>query len=108
MPTEHTISARWVAPVSSPPIHDGVVTSADGRITYAGPADGRPVDERFDDAILLPGLVNAHTHLDLTGAAGKTPPRLPFPDWLRSVIAYRRARSAETRAIADRRRRAGR
>src|SRR5262249_27085655 len=47
------------------------------------------------DAILLPGLVNAHTHLDLTGAAGRTPPRLPFPDWLRSVIAFRAQRGEE-------------
>ena len=95
MPTEQTISARWVAPVSSPPIADGIVSFADGRISHVGPHDGRRIDQRFDDAILLPGLVNAHTHLDLTGAKGLTPPRYDFCDWLQSVIAFRRSRTPE-------------
>jgi cytosine/adenosine deaminase-related metal-dependent hydrolase len=93
-----TLSARWVAPAVCPPIADGVVSFDGGRITYVGASDGRPVDERFDDAVLLPGFVNAHTHLDLTGAAGQTPPGLPFPDWLRSVIAFRSRRDGPATA----------
>jgi aminodeoxyfutalosine deaminase len=95
MPTEQTISARWVAPVSSPPIADGIVSYFDGRITYVGLSDGRRIDQRFEDAILLPGLVNAHTHLDLTGAKGLTPPQTVFCSWLESVIAYRQSRTPE-------------
>ncbi len=93
MATEQTISARWVAPVSSPPIADGIVSFDEGRITHIGPHDGRRIDQRFDDAILLPGLVNAHTHLDLTGAKGLTPPQCDFSAWLSSVIAYRLCRT---------------
>lgn len=89
-----TLSARWVVPVVSPPIADGIVTFDKYFIRYVGKPDGRRIDERFDEAILLPGFVNAHTHLDLTGAAGQTPPCLPFPDWLRSVISYRARRDA--------------
>ena len=44
--------------------------------------------------MILPGLVNAHTHLDLSGAAGQTPPTQLFPVWLKSVIGYRMSRSA--------------
>jgi aminodeoxyfutalosine deaminase len=46
---------------------------------------------------LIPGLVNAHTHLDLSGARGLVPPTDPdhFTDWLRGVIAYRRGRTPE-------------
>jgi cytosine/adenosine deaminase-related metal-dependent hydrolase len=43
----------------------------------------------------VPGFVNAHTHLDLTGARGLTPPDPDFVGWLRRVIAYRRSRTAE-------------
>jgi cytosine/adenosine deaminase-related metal-dependent hydrolase len=85
-----TISADWIVPVAMPPIANGVVSFVDDRVVYVGPADRRPIDQHFGRAVILPGLVNAHTHLDLTGAAGKTPPRLPFPVWLQSVIDYRR------------------
>ena len=46
---------------------------------------------------IVPGLVNAHTHLDLSGARGRIPPTDPehFTDWLRGVIAYRRSRTPE-------------
>jgi cytosine/adenosine deaminase-related metal-dependent hydrolase len=60
-----------------------------------------PPDEDFGHAAIIPGLVNAHTHLDLSGARGLIPPTAPahFTDWLRGVIAYRGTRSAEqTRA----------
>ena len=41
--------------------------------------------------------MNAHTHLDLSGACGLIPPTDPdhFTDWLRGVIAYRRPRTPE-------------
>jgi aminodeoxyfutalosine deaminase len=42
------------------------------------------------NAAILPGFVNAHTHLDLTGLRGRTPPGPNFVDWLRAVIAQRR------------------
>lgn len=92
MPTEQTISARWVAPVCTSPVADGIVSFVDGLITFVGENDGRPVDHRFDDAILVPGLVNAHTHLDLTGAIDRTPPQSDFCSWLHAVISYRQSR----------------
>jgi cytosine/adenosine deaminase-related metal-dependent hydrolase len=57
----------------------------------------RSPDEDLGNAAIIPGLVNAHTHLDLSGARGLIPPTDPdhFTDWLRGVIAYRRSRTPE-------------
>lgn len=75
--------ARWVVPVASPPIPDGTVAEVGGRIAYVGPRAGAPPGEDRDlgDAILLPGLVNAHTHLELTAFRGLLED-LPFREWI--------------------------
>ncbi|MEA2706123.1 MAG: 5-methylthioadenosine/S-adenosylhomocysteine deaminase [Gemmatimonadaceae bacterium] len=64
--------ARWVLPITQPPIENGTVVESDGVITYAGPRSAAPAGEDYDlgDAILLPGLVNTHTHLELTAMRG--------------------------------------
>jgi cytosine/adenosine deaminase-related metal-dependent hydrolase len=90
-----TLRARWVFPVSAPPIPDSVVT-IDGEHILAVERPGeRSVDLDLGDAAILPGLVNAHTHLDLTGMRGLAPPSPDFVGWLRQVISYRRTRSPE-------------
>jgi cytosine/adenosine deaminase-related metal-dependent hydrolase len=96
-----TIRARWVFPVDAPPIADGRVTVHGERIVRVA-ADGPP-DLDVGNAALLPGFVNAHTHLDLGMLHGKCPPTPDLPAWLRCVIAGRMAASAEQvqQAIAD-------
>ncbi len=103
MQTRTTITARWIAAADQPPIEDGWLEIADGRILTVEKRAGRTAEHDFGDAIILPGLVNPHTHLDLTGALDQTPPQEIFPDWLREVIAYRKTRSPEQVAadIAD-------
>jgi len=68
--------ARWVLPISSPQILDGALTVQRERIAavgrYVDLADTfpeAPVDD-FGEAAILPGLVNAHTHLELTAMRG--------------------------------------
>ena len=80
--------ARWVVPVTSPPIRDGIVAVSGGRIAYVGPRDRAPEGEDRDlgDAALVPGLVNAHTHLELTAFRGLLE-GLPFPEWIRTLQA---------------------
>jgi cytosine/adenosine deaminase-related metal-dependent hydrolase len=92
-----TVTARYVFPVAGPPLAGGLLTFDGDRIVAVEPAGTRPPDEDFGNAAILPGLVNAHTHLDLSGARGLIPPTDPdhFTDWLRGVIAYRRGRTAE-------------
>lgn len=84
-------------PVASPPIRDGSVTIEDGRVVAIGgpgassdpPWKGRDVD--FGSVALLPGLVNAHTHLELSYLRNRVPAGSSFVAWIRSVMAARRA-----------------
>ena len=87
--------ASRVLPVSAPPIRDGAVVVEDGRIVWVGRAgdepslSGKRVVE-LGRAVLAPGLVNAHTHLDLTVMSGLLD-GLPFFEWIRAVVACRDA-----------------
>jgi cytosine/adenosine deaminase-related metal-dependent hydrolase len=77
------------------------VTVDGDRIAAVEPRGVRAADVDLGNVAVIPGLVNAHTHLDLSGARGRTPPTdaAHFTDWLRSVIAYRRSRTpAEVQA----------
>jgi cytosine/adenosine deaminase-related metal-dependent hydrolase len=90
-----TLTARWVFPVAAPPLERGLVTVAGERVAAVEPHGARRADVDLGDAAVLPGLVNAHTHLDLTGLRGLAPPSPDFTGWLRQVIAHRRARPPE-------------
>jgi cytosine/adenosine deaminase-related metal-dependent hydrolase len=90
-----SLTARWVVPVSGPPLPGGVVTVAGDRILAVGPHGSRPADLDLGDVVVLPGLVNVHTHLDLSGLKGLAPPSSDFPDWLRQVVEHRLRRSPE-------------
>lgn len=92
---EQTLSARWVFPVSGPPLPGGTVTIRGDRIESVDPAGVRTPDLDFGNAAIIPGLVNAHAHLDLTGARGAVPPGADCVDWLRQVITHRRTRNAD-------------
>lgn len=87
----YTLSARWVFPVSGPPIPDGMVAITGERIAAVGPRGRQIADMDFGEAAILPGFVNAHTHLDLSELRGRCPPSGDFTGWLRQVIAHRRA-----------------
>lgn len=83
--------AAWVLPISTPPIQDGWVRVEGGRI--AGLGTGAP-DGAHDlgRTAVLPSLVNAHTHLELSYLGGTVPRADRFVDWIRSVIGARRRR----------------
>lgn len=87
MPTRVRWHARWVVPVAAPPIADGTVITEDARIVWVGPRATAPHggrDEELGESFLTPGLVNAHTHLDLTMMRGFLE-ELPFFDWVRTL-----------------------
>lgn len=81
------LRSRVVLPVSSAPIHDGAVLISGNRIKNVGRwrdlADESKNIIDLGDAILLPGLVNAHCHLDYTAMAGTIPPQKSFVDWIK-------------------------
>ena len=64
------LSADWVVPVDGPPIRDGAVAIEDGLVAAVGPLDELGEGERFPGSVILPGFVNAHTHLEYAVYAG--------------------------------------
>jgi 5-methylthioadenosine/S-adenosylhomocysteine deaminase len=63
-------SADWVVPVGAPPIRDGAVAVEDGRIAAVGTAAALGAGERFEEAVILPGFVDAHAHLEYATYSG--------------------------------------
>jgi 5-methylthioadenosine/S-adenosylhomocysteine deaminase len=84
--------ARWVVPITAPPIENGTVVVDGQRIAWVGPRREAPGGDDLDlgDAILMPGLVNAHTHLELTAMRGFLE-GLEFVQWIRQLTAARAA-----------------
>jgi cytosine/adenosine deaminase-related metal-dependent hydrolase len=89
-----TLTARWILPMDAPPLANGTVTVAGERLVAVEPSRCRNPDLDLGNSAVIPGLVNAHTHLDLTGLRGRVPPGGEFTDWLRAVIRHRRNLSA--------------
>jgi len=87
------LRARTVYPVAAPPIEHGAVLVAGERIQAVGRwtelrSSSSEVTD-LGDVILLPGLVNAHCHLDYTDMAGQFLPPRHFPDWIKSIVALK-------------------
>ncbi len=105
--------ASWIVPIAGPPIRDGWIAVDGGRIAGVGPqrdsggvrptdgAQGRP--ERAEGRLqpdfpshdlgavaILPALVNAHTHLELSFLHDAVPPSDTFNDWVTAMMARRR------------------
>lgn len=86
------LAARHVVPRAGDVIAGGFVAWSGGRFTHVGPdpppGPGRTAD--LVDAVLLPGLVNAHAHLELTSLRGQVPLGAGFLDWIPRLTAQRR------------------
>ncbi len=100
--TTRLLRARWVVPICEPPIENGVVEIEGDRIAAVRQArPGDPAGEDLGDAAILPGLINAHTHLEFSlleeplGAPG-----MSLPEWIRLVISQRGNAGEERRTAA--------
>ena len=94
------VSADWVLPVEGAPIAGGAVAIRDGRIEAVGTAAELGVGRRFEGAVIVPGFVNAHTHLEYAVYAGFGD-GLPFAPWIAlHVERKRRLGRGEMEAIA--------
>ncbi len=95
-------AGRYLVPISTPPIEDGAILVDGGQMVGVGPRNemaavspGAAVVD-FGDAILVPPLVNAHTHLELTDfwrwaeEQGQAPPDEGFVPWVLHVIRVKR------------------
>ena len=86
------LRARTVVTMDGAPIDNGAVVISENRIVDVGKFDEikmRNAGEIIDlgEQALLPGLINAHCHLDYTCLRGKIPPQKTFADWIRAINA---------------------
>src|SRR5882724_432048 len=86
------VRARTVVTMDGSPIENGAVAVSGNRIVGIGRFDdirtrnaGNAVD--LGEQVLLPGLINAHCHLDYTCLCGKIPPQKSFTEWIRAINA---------------------
>ncbi len=86
MPTYYTASLLY--PGEGPPVRNGWICVEGEWITATGCAADFPPDvpaeavRRWDDGVLMPGLVNLHCHLELTGLHEMLAPGRLFPEWV--------------------------
>jgi len=94
------LSADWLLPVAAAPIRDGAVAIEDGRIAAVGTRDELGAGIEYADSAILPGFVNAHSHLEYAVYAGFGD-GLPFAPWI-MIHVERKARigPGEMEAIA--------
>ena len=93
------VQARWIFPVASEPIaHAAIEIAADGRIAAIHRRAPRGAQDLGDVAI-VPGFVNAHTHLEFSDLPAPLSPARPFSAWIRGLIAYRRRRGDGASAV---------
>jgi len=102
-----TYLARHVFPVNKAPIENATITFDRGLILAVGRHAGEVDAIDLGDVAIIPGLVNAHTHLefsDLKQPLGE--PGMLLPWWIREVIQHRAATDASnasaTSTTADR------
>ncbi len=95
--------AAWILPIAAPPVRRGWVCTGGGRVVGYGEAD-RPTQlvspesaEIVDlgDVAILPGLVNAHTHLELSWMRARIPPSDSMPAWASRLMALRRDQGSD-------------
>ncbi len=91
-PNVKIVRARTIVPMEGEPIEDGAVALAGNKITDVGrfkEVKAHHSGEILDlgEQILLPGLINAHCHLDYTMLRGRIPPQQSFTDWIRAINA---------------------
>jgi len=96
----YIIRAKWIFPVLSPPILDGAVEIKNKKIVNVGKFKeiskeavfAKPID--FEEAVILPALVNAHTHLELSGLRFRVSPSSgDFISWVKNVIKLKQEMS---------------
>ena len=92
------VRARTVVTMDGPPIENGAIAVSGNRIVDIGRFDdirtrnaGNAVD--LGEQVLLPGLINAHCHLDYTCLRGKIPPKKSFAEWICAINAEKATRA---------------
>ena len=98
------ISANYIFPITSDPIHNGYVDFADdGTVTGIGQMSGETGSTEFYNGILVPGFTNAHCHIELSHLEGKFREATGMSGFIDQINALRESAPAEERQKAMRR-----
>ncbi len=84
--------ARWLFPVDADPIEHGTIEIEDSQIS-AIHSSYDPRAEELGNVAIIPGLVNAHTHLEFSDLSEPLQPASPITDWIRALVSHRQTRS---------------
>jgi cytosine/adenosine deaminase-related metal-dependent hydrolase len=100
--------ARWILPIDRPPLRDGWLEVSGDVIVGLGAGPPPALAHDLGVVAVLPGLVNVHTHLELSWMAGRIPPSASMDDWIQQMLRLRgegpspgQAERAARGAIAD-------
>jgi cytosine/adenosine deaminase-related metal-dependent hydrolase len=85
------VSADWVLPVEGAPIENGAVAIEEGRIAAVGSAHELGAGTHYPDAVIAPGFVNAHSHLEYAVYGGFGDGLGDFAEWI-ALHIQRKAR----------------
>ena len=93
--------ASWVVPIEGEPIKDGWVMVDGGRIVALGrrAANDTTKGVELGDVAVMPGVVNAHTHLELSYLRDQIAPSSSFTAWARQIISARRMKPTDPMAM---------
>ena len=84
------LAARWIIPITSPPIYGGWVRLVDGRIAEIGRGKAPTGAEDWGEFAILPRLVNSHTHLEFSALERPVgEPGISLARWIAMVVASR-------------------
>lgn len=86
------IRSAWLVTGVGEPLRGGCVLVRNGRIVDVERKAEGPIDIDLEDSILMPGLINSHTHLEFSGLHEPLAADGGFTEWIRRVIAYRQER----------------
>ncbi len=77
----------------------GQIVIRHGRIVEVTASLDAAADVSLENCVLLPGLINPHTHLEFSDLAQPLPPGKDFPEWIQNVLAIRQRSSASTATL---------
>jgi cytosine/adenosine deaminase-related metal-dependent hydrolase len=109
-PRTITIVPDWLVPIESPSLEEGFLVLHDGEVAFVGdelPAKFQSIPcVRLNGIAVLPGLVNAHCHLEFSDLTTPIASGPSFPSWIRRLIDYRNSESLDATERAEARRKA--
>lgn len=94
-----SVRARWVIPTAGTQVSNGWLTASSGRVVKTGSGTPPAGARDLGDVVLMPGLVNAHTHLELSWLEGRVPPQDSMDAWIRTMMGIRRTGPAGGDAV---------